>query len=423
MGFNILLVNPNRFKDPPVIPLGLEYIATALEKHNHNVDILDLCFCESQEELLTKALLKEPYDIVGFSIRNIDSLGYFNNEFFLPSIKPLVHCVKKRNIPVILGGSRFSAMPYEILDYLDGDYGIIGPGEIIFPRFLELLQSQNLIEKIYDGWQHGPDIELIYLRGKKIDYSKYLSGNGIVGFETHKGCLNRCPFCIKASTQTSYKKIPNIIEELKFIVDQGYTHFQLCDDEFNSDLSFSIEFCIALIKAKLPLKWKLFLKSYPYNEELFKLLYETKAYRISINITSDKKIQDLNGYTYYDIEKIIEYCKKYQIELAFDLLVGYPYESFESIKNMINFFKSYRPTIVCIDSYFRIYNNTVLADIIKHDASLKKNLIKPYSDDLSFLEPVFYHQINQNELEELISDDDLFKIAWVTPEVNHQQVK
>ena len=136
----MLLVNPNRFKDPPVIPIGLEYIATALEKHNHNVDILDLCFCESPEGEITKALFKKSYDLVGFSIRNIDSLGYFRGEFFLPSIKPLVQCVKNYNIPVLLGGSGFSAMPYEILDYLDGDYGIIGPGEMMFPRFLELLQ-------------------------------------------------------------------------------------------------------------------------------------------------------------------------------------------------------------------------------------------------------------------------------------------
>ena len=87
MGFNILLVNPNRFKDPPVIPIGLEYIVDALEKANHHVDILDLCFSESPEEEITSILSEKSYNIVGFSIRNIDSLDYFNNEFFLKNIK------------------------------------------------------------------------------------------------------------------------------------------------------------------------------------------------------------------------------------------------------------------------------------------------------------------------------------------------
>ena len=418
MGFNILLVNPNRFKKPPVIPIGLEYLVTALEKHDHNVDILDLCFCESPEEELAKILIKKSYDLVGFSIRNIDSLGYFNNEFFLPSIKPLVQCVKEHNIPILLGGSGFSAMPYEILDYFNADYGIIGPGEAIFPLFLELLHSKQLTKKIFNGWQYSPDIELIHLRGKKFDYAKYLSFDESVGFETHKGCLGQYPYCINADTQTWYNHIQNIIEELKYMVNHGYTHFQLCDDEFNSDLSFSIEFCRALIDANLPLKWKLFIKPYPYNKELFRLLHETNAYRISINVTSDTKIQELNNYSYRDLENIIDYCNEYEIELAIDSLVGYPYESLESVKNMINFFKTHKPTTISVDSYFRVYKHTELAKLVRNDTFLQRNLIKPYSEDSNFLEPVFYNQFSQSVLEELISDDDLFRIAWLTPELD-----
>ncbi|MFX0038005.1 MAG: B12-binding domain-containing radical SAM protein [Promethearchaeota archaeon] len=418
MGFNILLVNPNRFKNPPVIPLGLEYLVTALEKHNHNVDILDLCFYESPEEQLTMTLNKKLYDLVGFSIRNIDSLGYFNNEFFLPSIKKLVQCVKKLNIPVILGGSGFSGMPYEILDYLDGDYGILGPAEGLFPHFIELMQSGQLQKKMFNGWQYYMDSELIHLRGKKFDYGKYLPLSETIGFETHKGCLGQCPYCINANTQIWYKPIQSIIEELKFIVNQGYTHFQLCDDEFNSDLNFSINFCKALTKAKLPLKWKLFMKPYPYNKKLFQLLHETNAYRISINVHSDIKIQEINNYTYHDLEKIIEYCKKYEIELDIDLLVGYPYETLNSVKNLIDFLKIHRPTKVSIDAYFRVYEHTELAKLIRKNNSLQKNLIKPYSEELKFLEPVFYNQLSQSILEELISDDKLFRIAWFTPELD-----
>ncbi|MFX0033532.1 MAG: B12-binding domain-containing radical SAM protein [Candidatus Hodarchaeota archaeon] len=414
MSLNILLVNPNRFKNPPVIPLGLEYLVNVLEKHNHNVDILDLCFSESPEDDLTKALLKKKYNIVGFTIRNIDSINYFNSEFYLPSIKALIQCVKKLNIPVVLGGSGFSAMPKEVLDYLEADYGIIGPGEIIFPRFLELLGSQELRSKIYDGWQYGTDAKLIHLRGKKINYAKYLSGEEIIGFETHKGCPGKCPFCVSACSQTWYRKIPAIIEELKLLIHQGHTHFQLCDSEFNSDLNFSIQFCRALIEKRLTMKWKLFMKPYPYNEKLFKLLQMSNAYSIGITIFSDKKIQELNNYSYDDLEKIIEYCTNYQIELTIDSNVGYPYESFESIKNMIRFFKTHRPTIVTVNPYFRVYKHTQLANLIKADISIQKNLIKPHPKDLDLLKPVFYNQVNYNILEELISDDELFRIAWLT---------
>ncbi|MFX1413160.1 MAG: B12-binding domain-containing radical SAM protein [Promethearchaeota archaeon] len=415
MGINILLVNPNRFKSPPVIPIGLEYLVSALEKHNHNVDILDLCFSESPEEKLTKMLLKRTYNLVGFTIRNIDSISYFNSEFFLPSMKTLIQCVKKLSIPVVLGGSGFSAMPQEILDYLGADYGIIGPGEIIFPHFLELLQSQKVNKQIYDGWQYGTDAELIHLRGKKINYSKYLSGEEIIGFETHKGCPDKCPFCISACSRTWYKKIPTIIEEIKFLINQGYTHFQLCDSEFNSDINFSIKFCRSLIEENFPMKWKLFMKPYPYNKKLFKLLQKSNAYLIDLTVFSDKKIQNLNNYSYEDLEKVIEYCEKYEIELMIDSHVGYPYESLESIKDMIEFFKTHHPTKVSLNPYFRLYKHTQLAYLIKTDTSLQKHLTKCIPKDSDLLEPVFYNQVDYTILEKLISGNELFKIAWLTP--------
>ncbi|MFX0047401.1 MAG: B12-binding domain-containing radical SAM protein [Candidatus Hermodarchaeota archaeon] len=420
MGLNILLVNPNRFKNPPVIPIGLEYLSIALKKYNHTVDILDLCFCEFPKEELADVLKKKSYDLVGFSIRNIDSLGYFNNEFFLPSIKRLVDYVKKFNIPIVLGGSGFSAMPTEILNYLNADYGIIGPGEETFPLFLELLQSKKIKNPILDGWQNYSDKELINFRGKEFDYANYLSHTDVVGFETHKGCLEKCPYCVNSNTQTWYKSIHSIIEELKYIVDQGYTHFELCDNEFNSDLDFSIEFCKALIEANLPLKWKLFMKPSPYNRELFKLLHKTNAYRISINVNSDTEIQELCDYSYYDLKNIINYCNEYDIELAIDSLVGYPYESLESIKNMINFFRSHRPSTISVDPYFRVYEHTELANLIRNDTFLQERLIKPYSEDLQFLEPNFYNQFSHHVIEELISDDNLFRIAWFSPELESQ---
>lgn len=413
MGFNILLVNPNRFKNPPVIPLGLEYLINALEKHNHNVDILDLCFSESPEEDLINTLLKRTYHLVGFTIRNIDSISYFSSEFFLPSIKSLIQCVREVNIPVVLGGSGFSAMPQEILNYLEADYGIIGPGEIIFPRFLESFQSLKLRNQVYNGWQYGIDTKLIHIRSKKVDYSKYLSGDKIIGFETHSGCQGRCPFCISACTRTWYKKIPNIIQEIKFLVHQGYSHFQLCDNEFNSNLNFSIKFCRALIEKNIPIKWKLFMKPYPYNEKLFKLLQMSNAYLIDLTVFSDKEVQELNNYSYDDLEKIIEYCEKYKIELSIDSYVGYPYESLESIKYMIEFLKSHRPTRISVNPYFRVYKHTQLADLIKADVSLQKYLLRLYPQDLELLAPVFYNQVHHNVLEELISDDETFKIAWL----------
>ena len=407
-------------KTPPVIPVGLEYLITALKRHGYEFDVLDLCFATSSVKDLEEKLKQNTYDIVGFTIRNIDSCIFFNNEFFLPDIRKLIQLVRAYNIPVILGGAGFSAMPQEILDYLKADYGIIGPGEVAFPRFLELWRNKKLTEKIIIGWPLGPDSTLTHLRGSHFNYEKYLSDEGIVGFETHKGCDNPCPYCIEANTRVWFKKITNIIEEIKFISTKGYNHFHTCDSEFNANLDYSIEFCKALIKSEIPLKWALYMKPYPYSEELFQLLSESNAYLITLSVDSFKKIQQFNSYSCENLAEIINYCKKYKIKLAIDLLTGYPFESIESIKEMINFFKINRPSTVGISFYYRLSKYTSLGQLIKQTPSLQNDLTRPYSKDDNCLEPIFYSQNNQQQIEELISDDDLFKIAGLAIGVNYQ---
>jgi radical SAM superfamily enzyme YgiQ (UPF0313 family) len=394
-----------------------------LEKHDYSVKILDLCFSSSPIKDLKNQLEAESFDIVGFTIRNIDTSNYFNNEFFLPSIKELVKIVKEHSIPVILGGSGFSAMPEEILEYLQGDYGIIGPGEVAFPRFLELWKSNKLNKKIIDGWEYGINNELIHKRAEKINYSDYLSQGGIIGFETHVGCDNKCPYCIEANTKVKFKAIPTIINELKHLTTQGYNHFHTCDTEFNTNLKFAIDFCQALIKEKINIKWVLYMRPYPYNKELYDLLAKSGAYLITLSVDSDEKLQSENHYTYQDLEKIIKYCKEYNIKLAIDTLIGFPGETEDSIRKMISFFKINRPSRVGISLHYRIYKNTKIANMIKNNTTFQKYLNKDYIDKMDFLEPVFYYQSIQELIEKLIAGDELFDFAGKRAGVNYQLTK
>ncbi|TFG07257.1 MAG: radical SAM protein [Promethearchaeota archaeon] len=420
MGLKILLVNPNMMQSPPVIPIGLEYLATSLEKYEHDVVLLDLCFNPSPIEELRYTLMKDKFDIVGLSIRNIDSCIYFNNDFYLSEFKELIEEIKNYNIPIILGGSGFSAMPNEILEYFQADYGIIGPAENAFHKFLVLWKKNELKRNIINGWNYGIDTAALPIRGKEIDYQKYMDKDGIIGFTTHSGCQNQCPYCIEANTKVTLKKIANIIKEIEGLVNQGYTHFHLCDSEFNSDLKYSIEFCKQLAQKSLPMKWTLYMKPFPYNEQLFQLLKDSNAYLITLSVDSDKRIQKQNNYSQNDLAKIIDYSKKQGIDIAIDLLTGYPHEPIESTRNMLEFFRKTRPKTVGISFYFRIYSNTSLATLIKADKALQKRLSRPYTDKEDFLEPIFYNHLTREILEDLIAVDDLFRIAGLEAGVNYQ---
>jgi len=421
MSLKILLVNPNTYKIPPVLPVGLEYLKSALNKHNYNCDILDLTFSGNPLEKINNVLNRERYDIIGFSVRNVDTCLYFNNEFFLDKFKKIIDCAKDYNLPVVLGGSGFSASPDEILEYFKADFGVIGPGEIAFPLFLKLWESNRLDTKFMNGWDYGLDDNLEISRAKEVKYDRYIDNDGIVGFSTHVGCSNGCPYCIEANTPVFFRKIPDVIKEIEFLTNRGYDNFHLCDSEFNEDLDYSKNLCKAIIENSLNFKWTLYMKPYPYDEELFELLNKTNAYLITLSVDSDKKIQSGNNYSYNDLKRIIEFCKKYNIELAVDLLTGYPDEPTQSTIEIIDFFKINRPKKVGINFHYRLFKNTELTRLIEKNPLTHKNLTRSYSKKDRFLKPVFYSQYKKEDIEELILDDDLFKIPGIIPGVNYQK--
>lgn len=421
MSSKILLINPNTYQSPPVIPIGLEYLISSLKKHNNHCDILDLTFSEKPLEKIKDKLNNKNHDIIGFSIRNIDSCLFFNNEFFLGKFKEMIACIKNYNIPIILGGSGFSASPEEILDYLKCDFGIMGPGEVAFSYFLKLWESNQLNKRIINGWEYGLDDELEILRAEKIEYNPYIENDGIVGFSTHVGCSNNCPYCIEANTKVYYRKIEKIVKEITFLTAKGYNNFHLCDSEFNESLDFSKEFCKAVIEKSQNFKWALYMKPYPYDEELFSLLSKSNASLITLSVDSDENIQSENLYSYNDLEKIIKYCKKYDIELAIDLLTGYPGESVESTKKVIRFFKENRPKTVGINFYYRLMKNTKVTQLIEKNPAMQKRLTRPYAKQENYLNPIFYSQYSKEDMEKLIGKDKLFKIPGITPGVNYQQ--
>ena len=115
----VLLVQQDsgRRKSPPLFPIGLSYIATALLQ-DHQVKILDpnvYPFPYAFEEL--KKVLKdfEP-DIVGISIRDYDTTQKLDLFVNFKTIAPTVKIVKEINpkTKVIVGGAGFSIFAKKI---------------------------------------------------------------------------------------------------------------------------------------------------------------------------------------------------------------------------------------------------------------------------------------------------------------------
>ena len=163
-------------------------------------------------------------DIAGVTVRNVDTVLYHTNEFFLDEIKAVVTRLKSEHrLKVMIGGAGVSADPEGILDYLDADIAVAGPAEETMHDVLDIIQDPRNGKRVLRGKYTGRDS--CPRKPFRVDYKKYTAAGGIIGFETHKGCSSSCVFCLEANSRVSFKPVENVIEEIRSFVDNGSRPF------------------------------------------------------------------------------------------------------------------------------------------------------------------------------------------------------
>jgi len=412
---NVLLINPNRYKSPPVPPIGLEYLAASLESKGHRVKIADLCFSAAPLADVDNAVRSFKPDIAGVTVRNIDSVLFHTNEFFLDGTREIVHHIKNTyGLKVITGGTGVSTNPEGVLEYLDADCAIVGPAENTVHEVLGNLGALQA-KKIYYGRYTGTSSPQ---RAYRTDNRKYCENGGVIGFETHKGCSSSCVYCIEANSRVAFKNPSDVTAGIKGFVDQGHTHFHLCDSEFNESLEYSIEFCTALKKEGIPMKWAVYMKPANFNRKLFRLMKDTGVYLITLSVDSWRKCP----LYWTDIERFLFGAKSCGIKVAVDFLTGFPYETGQEIAEYLETLRRPLPDSIGINTYIRLYKSLQITRTILNDAKLRENLMGA-EDDATLLTPVFYNQIGGETLEQLIGGDSVFRIEGIERGVNYNRVE
>jgi radical SAM superfamily enzyme YgiQ (UPF0313 family) len=402
------------------MPIGLEYLAGAVIKAGHEVDLIDLCFSDNPEEDLHRAIQTLKPDITGISIRQVDTALYRGNRFFLPEIRNYVQVCKDYGFPVVLGGSGFSIMPDKILKYTGAQYGICGPGEQMLVELLDQLQQGTLSDTIslLDGYRAlTADHPAVY-RADIVDPSPYIENEGVFGFRTQHGCSENCFFCVEAGTPLSHCTPEAVAWEIKQLVDRGATQFHLCDAEFNDSVSHCIGVCRAIMETTGPVPWTPYMKPEPITGELFRLLAGSGVTMITLSINTLQYGQD----HFTRLEPFFLLAQEHGIKVMVDLSVGYPDESPAATARMLDFLDGLPLHSVGVNSYFRVYPGTPLYKRICATPGLQDRLLPGFPAD-DFLAPVFFCQISEQELRQLIAGRQKFRIEGFDMATNYQRME
>jgi len=361
----ILLVNPITRNISLSSPdLGLGYLATALKKENHQVDLLDCVNLKMTFKNFEDYIAGIHVDVIGFRVFSTD----------LISVKKSLSIVKNKlpDVKIILGGAHPSYFPEQTLQFFEeADFAFRGEAEKGLADLIRYLSNPDIIQREnIPGliWRENglikcnspfftedldsldfPDWNLI----NPCDYpfqTSYLTKSKIVApLLMTRGCPYHCTFCAVRSI-SGYKirshSVSYIIEEIKFLKSIfGIKEVCFIDDNFLVFKNLIIDLCEQIIKQKLDIKWSCFgIRLDMIDEKILSLMEKSGCYLLTVGIESgSQRILDhmKKNLTLDLIEEKIKLIKtKTKINVIGNFILGYPMEKEEDIYKTINFAKS-----------------------------------------------------------------------------------
>jgi radical SAM superfamily enzyme YgiQ (UPF0313 family) len=420
---DILLVSANREPNPyPVFPLGLSYLAGPLERRGHRLRVLDLLFAGDPLIALDAALDDFSPAAVVVSLRNIDNVTFPGSKSYLSGVRAAIARCRGR-ATVIVGGSGFSLMPVQLLAHLDADFGVVGEGEEILPRLLDLIGEGRPVDNLPGVLARGmtdfqpPDL----VRGigsadrTLFPMARYQLEGGMANLQTKRGCPFNCIYCtypVLEGKGVRLRPIPGIIAEIRALVEEaGADYLYFVDDIFNYPPAYAKELCLALVREGMKINWSAFINPGFVGRSLFQAMAAAGCDAVEFGSESGSPRMLVNlgkSFSVKQIRSASGLCRDLGLEFAHYLLFGGPGESEETIDESFTLMDELAPSAVIAMTGIRIFPGTAL-----YQQALSDGVITPETD---LLEPVFYISPAIREtMCDLVATRALARRNWVAP--------
>lgn len=408
----VLLVNTNRMK-PAVAPIGLDYLADSVLAAGHEARLLDLCFSEDVAADIAASVREFAPDVVGVSVRNTDDCYFSGGAFFLPDVREMLDTIRSMiDAPVVMGGVGFSVVPEPVMEFCGADYGIAGEGEEAFPRFLDALQRgagfeavPNLLYRdrgaIRRNLSVSVDLDSLPPRTRSFaDGPRYFREGGQAGIETKRGCDMNCIYCadpVSKGRRVRLRSPKLVVDEIRALLAQGIDHLHTCDCEFNIPGEHARDICREIIAAGLgeKVRWYAYCSITPFDSEMADLMKRAGCAGVDFGADSgsDAILRRLGRhFASQDLVRTAEHLHRHGIPFMYDLLLGGPGETRETVRETIDLVRRIDADCVGVAMGVRIYEGTAMADFVRAQGDIASNpsIYKAKENNPYFLKPVFY---------------------------------
>lgn len=261
-------------------PLGLLYIASALQIEGHRVRVADLA---GVTECDAAAAIPDRFEVYGFSTYSVTH----------QLTAELAAAVRARNPNAlfIAGGPHATALPEQVV-HAGFDVVVTGEGELAMQRIVRQLAAGQQPPALLAGEPADPLDALPFPAYDLVDVGSYhrcVDGERSLSLLSSRGCPYPCSFCnsniMGSGRPLRYRSASNVAAEVRQLKARyGIRHFRFQDDLFTANVRRLRELTLLLREERIV--YRCFSRVTGFAETVARLLVDSGCRHVSFGVES-----------------------------------------------------------------------------------------------------------------------------------------
>ncbi len=354
---NVLLIEINPFA-PASPPISLGYIASYLKSKGFTVKILTL----GEDTSVSCASL---YQLVSdFQPALVGLSAYQRTMVYVIGLARFIKSVDS-NTKIAIGGPQATFMPSAAFAVLrDIDYICRSSGEVTLLRIARAIENGTPFSDLL-GVSYKDGDGAVYDTAELEDFtdldsypSPYL--DDVFDYScmreaimlTSRGCPHHCIYCYTPSAfkhRVSFHSIDRVMEEIKWIREQGVGRLWFADPNISSKPSRSIELLDRILTEDLDVEMWLQTRADLVDAALMKKMKRAGVTTIAFGLesASERVLAKLGKHMSPEkVAEAIRLAQSQDIEVELFTMFGLPYERFEDAVETLEFVKKNKVKIM-----------------------------------------------------------------------------
>jgi len=345
-------------------PLGLAYVAAALEKGGFQVEILDNYLLEKPIDYVKLEVKRLSPEIVGITCSSVTYQRCIETAKAVKEVLP--------SCKVVVGGPHPSYMPDSMLQHPEIDYVVLGEGErtiVDLATNITKCEDDPAIATIPGiAYRHKEkmtkttprfisDLDQIpyparhllpmHLYDRAIEY---LSVRPVDTMNVIRGCPYNCTYCetrkLWGQTCRTFSP-PRVVEEIDHLATKyGSKGIYFVGDNFTIQKRRTIEICKLIKKHKLDIEWVCDTRVDLISRELLKEMKDAGCRTIWFGLESGSPriLRKINkGITLQQAVHGFKLCREEGIQIACSFMLGIPGETVNDMEATLKLAKNLDP--------------------------------------------------------------------------------